>query len=88
MLVGGQWVKSHVREAYTYRFRAQVMKIINRAKANPRPMMMPYPNPCERGAVNVTVSEDMLAMYKQRFAVAVWELRETMDEAWGRGQNI
>lgn len=50
------------------------MKIISRAKANPRPMMMPYPNPCERGAVNVTVSEDMLAVYghaKRCLAMAV-----------------
>lgn len=32
------------------------MKIMTRAKANPSPMMIPYPNPWVRGAVNVTVS--------------------------------
>jgi len=29
------------------------MKIMSRAKANPNPMIMPYPNPWDRGAVKV-----------------------------------
>lgn len=46
----------------TYRFRAQVMKIINKAKAKPSPMMIPYPNPCDKGAVKVVVSAMMLKL--------------------------
>jgi len=43
----------------SYLLKAQVMKIITNAKAKPNPIMMPYPNPCERGATNLTSSEDM-----------------------------
>lgn len=43
----------------TYRFRAQVMKIISKAKAKPSPIMIPYPKPCDKGAVKVVVSAMM-----------------------------
>lgn len=42
----------------TYRFKAHVMKIMRSAKANPSPRMIPYPNPWDKGAVKVTVSDD------------------------------
>lgn len=45
--------------AGTYRFKAQVIKIMRRAKANPRPRIIPYPNPWDKGAVKVTVPVDM-----------------------------
>ena len=34
------------------------MKIMRSAKANPSPRMIPYPNPWDKGAVKVTVSDD------------------------------
>ena len=38
-----------------YLFRAQVMKIINKANANPSPTTIPYPNPWLRGTVKYAV---------------------------------
>jgi hypothetical protein len=35
----------------TYLFNAQVMKIINKAKAKPKPTTMPYPKPWLKGAL-------------------------------------
>lgn len=35
------------------------MNIITSAKANPRPRMMPYPKPCDKGATNLTSPDDM-----------------------------
>lgn len=40
----------------TYRFKAQVMKIISSAKAKPNPTIIPYPKLCGKGAVKVAVS--------------------------------
>lgn len=33
------------------------MKIMSSAKANPSPIMMPYPNPWDKGGVKVTVPD-------------------------------
>lgn len=37
-----------------------MIKIISNAKAKPSPIMMPYPNPWDKGAVKVTVPDDMV----------------------------
>ena len=47
----------------TYRLRAQVMKIITKAKANPRPRMIPYPKPCPRGGENSTTLPAMVFLF-------------------------
>jgi len=58
----------------THRFKAQVIKIISKAKAKPSPTIIPYPKPCDNGAVKVVVSAmavrleitRVLGIYSQR----------------------
>jgi hypothetical protein len=56
---------SPARDAYL--LRAQVIKIISKAKTNPNPRIMPYPNPWGRGATNLAssaITEDSQAQSK------------------------
>lgn len=42
------------------------MKIITSANANPRPRMIPYPKPWDKGATNSTTSPDDMARSAQK----------------------